>query len=136
MRDIDDIIVFNRDNFKNISLSIYPKELVLKNTNSTNFSSFLDLKINFASNNWLISVYNKKLDFNFKVNSLINWCSCISNKVFKNILFSQLARIKGICNYSDSFILATRNLVDTANTKGFLFFLFTAIFNGKFKSVI
>ena len=77
-RYIDYIIIFNYDNFEDISLSIYPKELVLKNTSSTNFSSFLDLKINFASNNWLISVYDKRLDFNFKVNSLTNWSSCIS----------------------------------------------------------
>ena len=72
---IDDIIVFNCDNFENISLSINPKELVLENTNSTNFSSFLDLKINFAINNWLIRIYDKGLDFNFKVNSLTNWSS-------------------------------------------------------------
>ena len=60
-----------------INLSIYPKELLLKNTNSTNFCSFLDLQINFANNNWLISVYDKilTLDFNFKVNSLTNWSS-------------------------------------------------------------
>ena len=30
-RYIKDIIVFNCDNFKKISLSIYPKELALKN---------------------------------------------------------------------------------------------------------
>ena len=53
-RYIDDIIVFNCDNFEDIFLSIYPKELVLKNTNSANFSSFLGLKINFANNNWLL----------------------------------------------------------------------------------
>ena len=39
-RYIDDINVlweFNCENFEDISLSIYPKELVLKNTNSNNF---------------------------------------------------------------------------------------------------
>ena len=50
-RYIDDIMVFNCDNFEDISLSIYPKEIVLKNTNSPSFSSFLDLKINFVNNN-------------------------------------------------------------------------------------
>ena len=99
-RYIDDIIVFNCDNFEDISLSIYLKELVLKNTNSTNFSAFLDLKINFANNNWLICVYDKRLDFIFKVNSLSNWSPYISNSVLKNILFSQLARIKRNCNNS------------------------------------
>ena len=32
-RCLDDIIVFYCDNFEDISFSIYPKELVLKNTN-------------------------------------------------------------------------------------------------------
>ena len=118
-RYIDDIIVFNWDNFEDIFLSIYPKELVLKNTNSNNFSSFLDLKISFVNNNWLISVYDKRLDFNFKVNSLTNWSSCISRKVLKNILFSQLARIKRICNNSDSLTSANRNhLMIARNSDG------------------
>ena len=69
-RYIDDIIVFNWDNFENISFSVYPKGLVLKNTNSTNFSAFLDLKINFATKNWVISVDNKRLDIILK---LIIW---------------------------------------------------------------
>ena len=55
-RYIDDIIVLNCDNFRNISLSIYPKELVLKNSNSTCFTSFLDSKINLVANILLISV--------------------------------------------------------------------------------
>ena len=54
IRYIDAIIVFNCNNFENISLSIYPKELVLKNTNSTNFITFLDLKMNFLTNIYLI----------------------------------------------------------------------------------
>ena len=66
---IDDIITFNCDNFENISLSVYPKELVLKNNTFTNFSSFLHLKINFATDNWLISIYDKTSDFNIKINS-------------------------------------------------------------------
>ena len=58
-RHIDDIIVFNFDNFENISLSIYSKELVLKNTDSTNFTSFLDLKTTFNANIWFIRAYDK-----------------------------------------------------------------------------
>ena len=49
--------------------------------------SFLELKINLVNNIWPIGVYDKRLDFNFKVNSLINWFSCINNKVLKSILF-------------------------------------------------
>ena len=66
---IDDIVTFDCDNFENSSLSVYPKKLILKNTTSTNFSSFLHLKINFATDNWLISIYDKTSDFNIKINS-------------------------------------------------------------------
>ena len=54
---------------------------------------------------------------------------CISNKVFKNILFSQLARIKRICNNSESFMLATHNIADTENRNGYPLNLLTDIFN-------
>ena len=108
-RYIDDIIVFNCDNFEDISLFINPKELVFKNTNSNNYCSFLDLKISFINNNYLINVYDKRLDFNFKVNTLTNWSSCISRKVLKNILFLQFARIRRICNNFDSLMLANRS---------------------------
>ena len=76
---------------------------------------------------------DKRLDFNFKVNSLTNWSSCISRNVLKNILFSQLARIKRICNNSDNLMLATRNLVDTANSNDFPPNLLIAILTGSSK---
>ena len=46
----------------NISLNNHPKKLVLKSVILTNFTSFLDLKIDFIFNNWRISVYDKRLD--------------------------------------------------------------------------
>ena len=55
--------------------------------------SFLELKINLVNNIWPIGVYDKRLDFNFKVNSLRKRFSCFNNKDLKNILFSQFARI-------------------------------------------
>ena len=67
----------------------------------------------------LTGVYDKRLDFNFKVNSLTNWYSCISKKFLKNISFSQLARIKRIRNNSDNFMLANHNLSVIANNNGF-----------------
>ena len=88
-RCIHDIIVFNCDNFENNSLSIYPTELDLNNNNMLiyiNFTVILYLKINFVSNDWLNSVYGKRLDFDFKVNSLTNWSSCTINKVLKKLL--------------------------------------------------
>ena len=50
VRYIDGITVFIRDNLQNIFLSNHPKEFVLKNINCINFTPFLDLKVNFISN--------------------------------------------------------------------------------------
>ena len=99
--------------------------------NSADFTSFQDLKFNFITNFWLISVYDKRLNFNCNVNSLTNWYSCITNKVLKNIFFSQLSTIKGICNNSDSLILAQHNLAVAANDNNFPPNLLTEIFNCK-----
>ena len=91
---IDDNSVFNCDNFEDISLSIYPKELVLKNNNSTNFSSFLDFKINFATNYWLINVYDKRLDFNFKVNTWLTGILALAKKFWKISYFRNLLKLR------------------------------------------
>ena len=82
-RYLDNTVVLNCDSFENISFSIYPKELALKNTNSTNFTFFLNLKIHFATNNCLISVYDKRLNFNFKVNSFL----ALAKKLKKYLVF-------------------------------------------------
>ena len=50
---------------------------------------------------------------------MINWYFCISKKVFKNILFLQLVRIKRIRNNSDSLMLAIVNLAVAANDNNF-----------------
>ena len=88
-RYIDYIIVFNCENLRIFS-SLFIPGISYKNTNSINFSSFLNLKIHFPTYNWLISVYDKRLDFN----SLTNWSSCISINVLKNILFLQLLKLR------------------------------------------
>ena len=55
-----------------------------------------------------------------KLKSRNSKSNCISNEVLKIILFSQLARIERILNNPDSLMLATHNLVDTANNNYFL----------------
>ena len=57
-----------------------------------------------------IGLYDKRNDFNFKVNWLTNWFSWISNKVQKNILFSQVKKIRSICNNDEDWKTALKNL--------------------------
>ena len=78
-RYLDNTVVLNCDSFENISFSIYPKELALKNITSSSFISFLDLKIN-------LDTYNT-LNFDFTVNNLTNQFSSIQQYQFSPIKF-------------------------------------------------
>ena len=97
-RYIDDLIIFDQDNLDALK-NIYPKELVLKKTNKDpKHAHYLDLNISISENVMKIGVCDKRLDFNFDVISLSNFDSNIYYKIFYNIFFSQVNRIKQICN--------------------------------------
>ena len=76
------------------------------NTDSSNFISILYLRIDLVDNNIQpVSVYDKSLDFGFKINGLTNCFPFIINKVFKKFcyfLISQIARSKRNLNNTDS----------------------------------
>ena len=71
-RYIDDLSVFNSNNFEEISSKIYPDDLILKRTHAENISR-LDLKLKKNYNKWHIGLYNRRKGFDFKVNGLTNW---------------------------------------------------------------
>lgn len=98
-RYVDDIIIFNVENFDSVYSDIYPSELTLIKTNSSNSSSdFLDLLINIESDGVKIDLFDKRNTFNFHVNRLIFWNSNLSISIYRNIIISQISRIKRICN--------------------------------------
>ena len=84
--------------------------LILICSNTVDNISFLDLKIKIINVSWFISLYDKRNDFHFKVNCLINWFSCIGRKVLKNILFSQVKKIHKICNNNEDLKIVLKNL--------------------------
>ena len=97
---IDERIVFNRYNFQKIfifSSKSYPKDLILKHIDTDNIS-FLNLKIKKNGKKWPVTLYDKRKEFNFNFNSLINWYSCISRKVLRNITLLQINRVRHIYN--------------------------------------
>ena len=97
----------------------YFGDFELKHTRIGKSWIFLDLKIKLIDNIKLISAYDKKLYFDFKVNNLTSWYSCIKDKVLKNILFLQIARIKRICQNSNSLDLVFHNLVETVKSNSY-----------------
>ena len=118
-RYVDDILVYDCNNFEDISKEIYPKELVLKKTSKENTINFLDLNIKIENNSYLIGLYDKRLEFNFKVNSLTYYNSNISNRIFKNIIFAQINRIIKICNNYKDLYQALKLFEKTVSGNGF-----------------
>ena len=118
-RYIDDFIVFNSPDFKNIFPCIYPTELTLKNTSdNSNSYSFLDLNIRIEKT-LKIGVYDKRKNFNFNVVSLTNKNSCISNSIHLNTFISQLIRVKNICNNKIDYNIAQRDILTSLIGNGF-----------------
>lgn len=118
-RYIDDLIVFNSPDFKNIFPCIYPAELTLKNTSDNdNGYSFLDLNIRIEKT-LKIGVYDKRKNFNFNVVSLTNKNSCISNSIHLNTFISQLIRVKNICNNKTDYNIAQRDILTSLIGNGF-----------------
>lgn len=104
-RYIDDLIILNADfDFSNISNLIYPDCLILKKVNDVNrMANFLDLRVDLNHVPPLLSVYDKRCDFPFKVISLVHWSSNMSKKIYINTILSQFFRFFKICNNRVAF---------------------------------
>ena len=65
----DDMIVFGMHPQRNIGVhNIYPKEMIIKNTNlSQNKVTYLDLEITIEDNNYVFKSFDKRKDFNFPI---------------------------------------------------------------------
>ena len=65
----DELIVFGMQTQRNIGVcNIYPKEMIIKNTNlSHNEVTYLDLKITIENNNYVFKSFDKRKDFNFPI---------------------------------------------------------------------
>ena len=113
-RYIDDIIVFNYEEFENKVKDIYPEILILKKTSVHDNVNIFDLNIRVKEDGCLIGLYDKRMDFNFRVKSLADWRSCLCKKVFRNILVSQFNRIKNNCNNEEDFQKATKIFYEAA----------------------
>jgi len=113
-RYIDDIIVFNYKEFENKVKDIYPEILNLKKTSVHDNVNIFDLNIRVKEDGCLIGLYDKRMDFNFRVKSLADWRSCLCKKVFRNILVSQFNRIKNNCNNEEDFQKATKIFYEAA----------------------
>ena len=100
----DDLIVFGMQTQRNIGVrNIYPKEMIIKNTNlSHNEVTYLDLKITIENNNYVFKSFDKRKDFNFSIVKYPNLKGNFPINPAYGVFISQLIRFGFInCNLED-----------------------------------
>ena len=105
--------MFNNDDLMNkYKYEIYPKELILNKENSNDQQcNFLDIKMNIKNSLIVTSIYDKKDDFNFKVNSFPNLSGNIHSLRTHGVIISQLIRYSKVCLNVDDFIYRSRIMI-------------------------
>jgi hypothetical protein len=103
-RYIDDVLSINNSRFAEFLPLIYPPELEVKETTDTASSaSFLDLYLERNDSDQLTTkIYDKRVDFNFKIINFPNMCSNIPASAAYGVYISHLIRYaRTSSNYSD-----------------------------------
>ena len=120
-RFIDDLIAINdggtfEKNYKNI----YPEELELKKENhDINEATFLDLNIHISnSNNFNISLFDKRDTFPFSIVRMPFLCSNIPTKMFYSSLGAEILRIARANNNKISFVKSTKGIINRMFNQG------------------
>ena len=118
----DDLISFNDEELLNSSLNkIYPKEMVVNNTNiSPRKCSYLDLTISIFRNQYLVKLYDKRKDYKFNVISYPFLDGNIPTNQSYGVFISQLVRFSKINSTFKGFVDDTRELVKKLTKQGFL----------------
>ena len=105
MRYIDDLSALNNPIFEKYKSTIYPESLILNPENKSSLkATFLDTNIEINSDCTInISIYDKRDDFPFEINTYPYPQSNISTKNAIKVYISQLVRISRICNNVENF---------------------------------
>lgn len=119
-RYIDDILVLNVNNFKEIAKSIYPNSIPLTQSNNNNHvENFLDLNIRIINDKCTLKIYHKVDDFNFNVINFPFPDSNIDNRITYNCFYSQLVRFCKICSKLEDFWARAGSLFKLLVNRGF-----------------
>jgi hypothetical protein len=111
-RYIDDLLCFNNDNLvMEKVLEIYPPELVLKKTNLNDQScTFLDIGAKIVDHSIHTTLYDKRDDFNFAINSFPILTGNIHKRRSHGVLVSQLIRYSKVCMNAVDFCEKSKSL--------------------------
>ena len=112
-RFIDDLNSINDHNifFDNIE-NIYPEELELGKENiNDQEATFLDLQIKIIDNQFDVSLYDKRDDFNFDIVRMPHKSSNIPSNVFDNTINAECLRVARVCNNSNNFSKSIKPMI-------------------------
>ncbi len=121
-RYIDDITTINDDNyFSKIFKDIYPSSLELIKINSNNkIADILDLNINIDIKGTCTSkLYDKRRDFNFKINNFPDPRGNISESMCYNVVLNEITRISNISTLKIDFENDVQTLFNKLKLKGY-----------------
>ena len=110
----DDLIAFNDFGLlQNILVDIYPKEIVVNNTNiSAQKRCYLDLNISIYQDKFIAALYDKRKDYNFKVISYPFLDGNIPNNLSYGVFISQLLRSARVNSKLSGFKTSATELID------------------------
>jgi hypothetical protein len=108
----DDILTVNYDTLLNMYTKIYPDELELEGDSAENGLqvAYLDTRLTVNLQHISRGLYDKRDDFNFKINSLFHNGSNVRASLINNVIYAQLIRICKICNNHCEFTNALLRL--------------------------
>ena len=113
-RYIDDLLTIDNNNlFLEHVHEIYPTNLILKrsNVNNDQICNFLDLNLQILDGRLHTTLYDKRNDFDFTINSFPNLSANIHKRRTHSVLISQLIRFSKACTNVEDFCYASSTLV-------------------------
>ncbi|KAK6191166.1 hypothetical protein SNE40_002905 [Patella caerulea] len=121
-RYIDDVLSLNNPKFSDYVEFIYPDELEIKNTtDSDNYASYLDLRLDFDNCHRLsVKLYDKRDDFDFPI---VNFPFISSNFPVSpayGVFVSQLIHYARACSFHSDFLSRSRHLSTKLQLQGYL----------------
>lgn len=119
---MDDILNIENSFFDTKYRSIYPPELLLNKTNTTNVRApFLDLDITINNNLIETKIYDKRDDFNFDIINFPYLDGDVPRAPSYGIYISQLVRYARACSHVIDFNIRNLSLTEKILKQGYQF---------------
>lgn len=120
-RYVDDILICFHTEKIDIKFDFYPTNLTLVETpqNEDGSINFLDVNLKCVDYKVMYKIYNKRDEYNFKINHITNWNSNLHINVFRNLLINFFHRCTKLNNNIFFMNLSIIHFLNHAKTNNF-----------------